>query len=89
MMRAVISFSKKITPLIPGLSKVIPRCGYNSEIKTIIFRHEDIGVYIEPHQIVAYNVRDEARAIGLLNWLKERMTANSADNGSKLKMPGE
>jgi len=88
-MRVIISFSKKITPLIPGLSKVIPRCGYNSDIKTIMFRHEDTGVYIEPHRIVAYNVRDEARAIGLLNWLKELMTVNSADNDSILKIPGE
>lgn len=83
MMRAIISFSKKITLLIPGLSKVIPRCGYSSDIKTIMFRHEDMGIYIEPHQIVAYNMRDESRAIELLNLLKELITANSADNGSK------
>jgi len=89
MMRAVISFSKKITPLIPGLSKVIPRCGYNSDIKRIMFRHEDMGVYIEPRQIVAYNVRDEARAIGLLDWLKERMATNSTENDAKSKMPRE
>jgi len=89
MMRAIISFSKKITPLIPGLTKVIPRCGYNSDIKTVMFRHEDKGVYIEPHRIVAYNGRNEAGAIGLLNGLKELMTVNSADNDSILKMPGE
>lgn len=88
MMRASISFSNKITPLKPGLSKVIPRCGYNSDINTIMFRHADLGVFIEPHQIVAYNVRDETGAIGLLNWLKELMTVNSADNDSKLEIPG-
>ena len=89
MIRAIISFSKKMTRLIPGLSKVIPRYGYNSGIKTIMFRHENTGVYIEPHRIVAYNVSDEAVAIGLLNWLKELTTVNSADNDSILKMPGE
>ena len=89
MMRAIISFSKKITPLIPGLSKVIPRCGYNSDIKTIMFRHEDLGVYIEPHQIVAYNVRDELKVIELLDWIKERMTADTVDNNSKLGIQGE
>jgi len=83
MMRAIISFPKKITSLIPGLSKVIPRCGYNSDIKTIMFRHEDMGVYVEPHQIVAYNVRDEVRAIGLLDWLKDRMATKLSENEAK------
>lgn len=87
MMRAIISFSKKITPLIPELSKVIPRCGYNSDIKTIMFRHEDMGVYIEPHQIVAYNVRDKVKAIGLLDWLKEQMVAKPPENNTKQNIP--
>ena len=38
--------------------------------------------------IVAYNVRDETGLIGLLNWHKELMTVNSADNDSKLEIPG-
>ena len=83
MMRAIISFSKKITPLIPGLSKVIPRCGYNSDIKTIMFRHKDMGVYIDPHQIVAYNVREISGAIELLNWLKERMATKPPEKNAK------
>lgn len=83
MMRAIISFPKKITSLIPGLSKVIPRSNYNSDIKTIMFRHEDMGVYVEPHQIVAYNVRDEVRAIGLLDWLKDQMATKLPENEAK------
>ncbi|UCC16557.1 MAG: hypothetical protein JSU58_09340 [Dehalococcoidales bacterium] len=83
MTRAIIGFPNKITPLIPGLSKVIPRCGYNSDIKTIMFRHDEMGVYIEPHQIVAYNVRDEVRAIGLLDWLKDRIAAKPPENVAK------
>ena len=72
-MRAIVTFKKDITPLIPVLSKVIPRCNYDSGLKTIMFRSDDKGIFIEPDHMKIYNAGDEAAVESVLAYLKRLM----------------
>jgi hypothetical protein len=71
--RAIIELAGDITPAMLRLSKVIENCGYNSEVKTLAFRFQNMPVVVLANTITVNNMWDLETAQKFLDWLKSRM----------------
>jgi hypothetical protein len=74
--RAVVELSQDCCDLMPGLSRTIPGAGYRDMGESIGFHYHDLSVVLEGRHVTIVGAEDEATAMTLMDWLKERSTAH-------------
>jgi ArsR family metal-binding transcriptional regulator len=70
---AVIELDSDISPVMPGLSRIIDTCGYNAEAKVMAFRAGGHGVVINADKITIVDAAEAKTALDFLDWLKEKI----------------
>ncbi len=72
MTRAVIELSGDLSAIMPRMSRLIEGCAYNPEANLMGFRYKDMGVIVEARKITINNVKDEATASVVMNWIMSK-----------------
>ena len=69
MTRAVIELSGDVLSALPELSRRIEGSYYHPTIPSLAFRFEDLWVIVEKDKINVYNIVDEAKILGPVDYL--------------------